>query len=174
MAEETPEEKAAREQREAAAKKPPWGEDKDFDAERAWKLITDLRADNTKVRGERDALQTQVKEHEDATKTEKEKLAESATGAETRATTAEREAARLRIALKKGLTETQAKRLVGDDEAALEADADQLLADFTPSGSEGNGETRRRPQERLRPGATPSAEPEETDPRKLAASVPDY
>ncbi len=152
--------------------KPPWGDDeKDFDANRAWKLIQDTRADREKIKQEREALATKVKEHEDASKTEQEKAAERAAEAEKTAKSATLEAGRLRVALKKGLTETQAKRLVGDTEAELEKDADELLASFKTEDDDGKGPTR-RPREKLRPGAAPESEAEETDPEKLAAQVP--
>jgi hypothetical protein len=79
---------------------------------------------------------------------------------------------RLKVALKKGLTESQAKRLIGDTEEDLEKDADELLASFKDSTSDDGQGPSRRPRERLRPGAAPSAEAEETDPIKLAAKVP--
>lgn len=150
-------------------KKPPWGSG-EFDPDRAWKLIQDIRADLDKVKTERDDLRGKVKTHEDATKSDQEKLEERATGAETRAAKAEQEAARLRVALKKGLAETQAKRLVGDTEEQLEADADELLASFRDDG-EGQ-EPPRRPRERLRSGAAPGSEPEKSDPASLAKQVP--
>lgn len=89
------------------------------------------------------------------------------------------EAPKLRVALRKGLTEAQAKRLVGETEDELAADADDLLATFQtqpePPADEPADEPKkpsRQPQERLKPGATPSSEPEETDPRKLAENLP--
>lgn len=182
--EETEEEKAAREKREAeeaeakkkaeeeAKKKPPWGDDENFDAERAWKLIQDLRGDVAKVKSENEELRTWKQKREDADKTDDEKREERATKAEKEAAENARDAARLRVALKKGLTETQAKRLVGDSEEDLEKDADELLASFKQEEEESGGGTTRRPKERLRPGAAPSSEPEETDPRKLADQVP--
>lgn len=151
--------------------KPPWESDEDFDAERAWKLIQNTRADAEKAKKEREALAKQVKDHEDATKTDAQKLEDRATGAEQKATKATLEAARLRVALKKGLTETQAKRLVGESEEDLEKDADELLESFKAEDDDGQ-EPRRRPKERLRPGAAPSSEPEETNPAKLAEEVP--
>lgn len=111
-----------------------------------------------------------LKEIEDSKKSEVERLQERIAELEP----ASKEAARLRVALRKGLTETQAKRLVGDTEEDLEQDADELLATFAPPSEEHEGDTptpARRPQERLRPGATPSAEPHETDPMKLAEAV---
>lgn len=152
--------------------KPPWGDDKDFDPGRAWKLIQDTRGDRDKLKRERDDLSGKVKEHEDASKSEQEKSSERAAEAEKKASAATLEAARLRVALKKGLTETQAKRLVGDSEEDLEKDADELLASFKQEESGSGGGSSRRPKEKLRPGAAPESEADETDPAKLAAKVP--
>ena len=174
--EETDEEREAREKKEAedaeAAKKP-WGDDADFDPAKAWKLITNLRGDIEKAKKTGAELAAKVKEHEDASKSDADKLEERATLAEQKAAATEREAARLKIALKKGLTETQAKRLVGDNEDELEKDADDLLASFKDDdeGDDGDG-TRRTPKPRMRTGAAPSSEPDETDPEKLAEQVP--
>lgn len=149
----------------------PWGDDANFDPDRAWTLIEATRADREKLKRERDDLAREKQEREDADKSEQQKLEERTTLAEQQAAASTREAARLRVALKKGLTETQAKRLVGDTEEELEADADELLASFIPPEEEPGQDPVRRPRERLRPGAVPSSEPEETDPRKLAALV---
>jgi hypothetical protein len=175
---ETDEEREAREKKEAddaaaaAAAKKPWGDDADFDAEKAWKLITNLRSDVDKIKKDRDGLATKVKQHEDASKSEQEKATEAAQAAQQQADAATREAARLRIALKKGLTETQAKRLVGDNEEDLEKDADDLLASFKDDDDTGDDASRRTPKPKLRTGAAPSSEPDETDPEKLAEQVP--
>lgn len=131
-------------------------------------------------------LADKAKELEDASKSDIERAAAEAQQHLVRADKAEQELLRLRVALRKGLTETQAKRLVGTSEDELEADADDLMASFSPKKADPEPEPepepdevpareqRRRPQERLRPGAVPDAdtEPEETDPRKLAAMVP--
>lgn len=151
--------------------KPPWGSDEEFDPAKAWKLIQDVRDDAKKAKAEREELRGKVKTHEDATKSDQQKLEERATRAESKAAAAETDAARLRVALRKGLTETQAKRLVGDNEEELEKDADELLESFRSENGGGDDKSR-RPKERLRPGAAPSAETEETDPAKLAGQVP--
>lgn len=156
---------------EGEGEKPPWGSDEEFDAKRAWQLIQDVREDSKKTKAERDELRGKVKKHEDASKSDQEKLEERTTTAEKNAAEAIKEAARLRVALRKGLTETQAKRLVGDDEEALEKDADELLESFRSENGDGDGKPR-RPKERLRPGAQPSTEVDETDPAKLAGQVP--
>lgn len=54
--------------------------------------------------------------------------AQAAASAAEQATRASHEALRLRVALRKGLPESLADRLIGDDEAALVKDADTLLA----------------------------------------------
>lgn len=162
-----------------AEPKPPWGSDDDFDPKRAWSLITDLRSDLDKIKTDRNEAQAKVKGFEDANKSESQRLEEAKSNFEGRATKAEQDSARLRVALRKGLTETQAKRLVGETEEDLDKDADELLADFKKDDDPKPGDDpkdpppdpKRRPTERMRPGAVPEAEPDETDPRKLAEQV---
>jgi len=69
-------------------------------------------------------------EVDEANKTELQKAVERAEAAEKKLTPAEAKATRLEVALEKGLTATQAKRLVGSTKEELEADADELLADI--------------------------------------------
>lgn len=132
---------------------------------------------------ELEPLAAKAKELEDAGRSDVEKLTADLQEHQSRASKAESELMRLRVAMRKGLTETQARRLVGSSEEELEEDADDLLASFRPAQSDPAAEAeaeperdpnpRRRPQERLRPGAVPDAdtEPVETDPRKLAAAI---
>ena len=158
--------------------------DKDWAAEaEKWKA---LARKHEKAAADLRPFADRAKELEDASKTDLERASTEAQQHLARADKAEGELMRLRVALRKGLTETQAKRLVGTSEDELEADADDLMASFRPQepakeDSKDDDEPeptrpdqRRRPQERLRPGAVPDAdtEPEETDPRKLAALVP--
>lgn len=110
-----------------------------------------------------------LKELEDAQKSDQDKLNDRLSELESTAKSSSTEAARLRVAIRKGLTETQAKRLVGDTVEELEEDADELLASFKIDDEEPSGPSR-RPQERLRPGATPSAEPEKS-PDELVDAV---
>lgn len=121
---------------------------------------------------EAEAAEAKLREIEDASKSDIDKATERATQAEQRATAAERRALVLEVAADKGLTPAQAKRLVGDTREDLEADADELLATFTPADDERRTPAR-RPKEKLRPGAVPDADDDsETDPAKLAARVP--
>lgn len=126
----------------------------------------------SKANEEAKQARLKVKEYEDASKSEQEKLTERASELEKNLTTAQRDAARYEIAIEKGLTKSQAKRLNGETREELEADADVLLEDLGLSGDEGeSGETTsRRPKERLKPGASPDAEPG-SDPEKIADRI---
>ena len=144
--------------------------DKDWQAEATkWKALA--RKHEKAAKDNADAAR-RLAEIEASGKTEQERLAEARRTADERAVTAERESARLRVALKKGLTEAQVRRLVGDTEEELEADADELLATFATPESESDRDLPHRPRERLRPGARPEATPDETDPAKLAEAIP--
>jgi len=69
-------------------------------------------------------------EIEDAAKTAEQKLEERATNAEKALAASDLKAARSEVALEKGLTASQAKRLVGTTKDELTADADELLTDL--------------------------------------------
>ena len=165
-------------------KPPPGADDGDDDGDDdAGGDGTDWKAEAAKYRkqareNKRDADRLGEKarkfdELEAKNKTETEKLSDAQRAAEERATTAERELARARVALRKGLTEAQARRLVGDSEEELEADADEYLKDIKPADDDEGEESppSRRPTERLRPGTRSRAVPEETDPAKLSAAI---
>jgi len=72
-------------------------------------------------------------EIEQASKSEIEKATEKAAVVERERDEAVTRLARLEVALDKGLTPSQAKRLVGNTREELEADADQLLKDLGDS-----------------------------------------
>lgn len=135
------------------------------------KYVQALRSEAAKYRREAREAQATAKAFEDAKKTETELAVEKASAAEAVAELANNEASRLRVALTKGLTADQAKRLVGNTEEEMSADADDLIELFS-SSDDGQDLSSGTPRERLKPGAVPNAEPEETDPAKLAALVP--
>lgn len=133
--------------------------------------VAALKAALKKANDEAAASRHKLKELEDRDKSDGEKLTERITAAEQRAAEAEARAMRLEVGASKGLSPAQVKRLVGTTKEELEADADELLADFAPATG-GADDTKPtpdgRPKERLRGGGDPTEEPEETDPRKLA------
>lgn len=149
------------------------GKKDEFDEGRAKAKIAKANKEAQNLRArlkELEPLAAKAKELEDANKTEAEKLSERATSAEDRAGKVEGELMRLRIAMRKGLTEKQASRLVGTTEEELEADADELLESFGGE-KKPTPKVAGKPKESLRGGADPEEEPEETDPRKLAALI---
>lgn len=157
---------------EEPIEEPDKGKETDWKAEAdKWKALA--RKHEQQAKSNADAAK-KLSEIEDKDKTEQQRMADKVSVAEGRAARAEQELARLKVAMRKGLTETQAKRLVGETEEELEADADDLLASFSSKDEDRDdkSDTSRRPKERLRSGAAPDEEPEETNPRKLAELVP--
>lgn len=89
-----------------------------------------LARQNEKVAKSNAEAAKRLAELEEADKSETEKLASERDQHRTRADSAELSLARLEVALDKGLTRAQAKRLVGSTREELEADADELLSDL--------------------------------------------
>jgi hypothetical protein len=133
------------------------------------KALDEERKARREAEKQANELKTKLQELEDKDKSEGQKLADRAAAAEKRAEESEARILRLEVGAAKGLTPAQARRLVGSTKEELESDADSLLDDFKPADDKPSGS---RPKERLRPGSVPDAEPEETDPRKLAADLP--
>lgn len=136
----------------------------------------DLARKNERTAKENADAAKKLEELESANKSEIDKAKDAQTKAEENARGLERELTRLRVAIRKGLSETQARRLVGENEEELEADADELLETFKPASDDGgkqssNGNSS-KPKENLKPGTAPKEEPQETDPAKLADLVP--
>lgn len=118
-----------------AAETPPWGAD--FDADKAWKLIQNLRSDKEKLSAREvltDEQKTRLAEYDktvEASKTELQKAQEAAG----KVPTLEADNLRLQVALEKGLTGDRAEliaRLQGSTKEELAADADKLLALLAP------------------------------------------
>lgn len=111
-----------------------------------------------------------AKKAEDDQKTEVQRLTEKVAELEKNhaATTAERD--KLQVAIAKGLTKAQTKRLMGSTVEELEADADEILAEWgaksddTPAGPPPGG----RPKEALKSGGAESAPAGEQSLDKLA------
>jgi hypothetical protein len=134
-----------------------------------------VKAALRKANKEAETLRLKLKELEDRDKSETDKLQDRVTVAEKRAEEAEARALRLEVAAEKGLTLTQAKRLVGSTKDELEADADELLESFggAAGGNPDNGGRKPppgKPKEKLRPGHVPDAT-EEADADKVADLV---
>lgn len=139
-----------------------------------------VRAALRKANKEAETYRRKLQELEDRDKSETDKLKDRVTVAEKRAEESEARALRLEVAAEKGLTLSQAKRLVGATKEELEADAEELLESF---GGKANGDGKAgdnggrkppagKPKEKLRVGHVPDAEDDEdADIDKLADAV---
>lgn len=115
----------------------------------------------TTVTTERDTLKQEADEKAREGETEVDRLKREKKELEDRlAQTPDKSAdvLRLEVALEKGLTAVQAKRLVGATKDELEADAEELIASFGGTGKSGDGDEeendppRREPKRRRNPG----------------------
>lgn len=105
--------------------------DRDLQAEiDKWKALSRKNEERAKAN---ESAAKRLSEIEEGQKSEIEKAMARAEEAERRAQEVELEALRASVALNKGLTPSQAKRLVGASLEELETDADELLADLKAS-----------------------------------------
>jgi hypothetical protein len=98
------------------------------------KTAAKIRADERKKAGEKFADYDELKTKAEGAKTLEDRVA----GIEQLAKEAEERALRAEVANAKGLTPTQAKRLVGASKEELEADADELIQDIGAQKKTGN------------------------------------
>jgi 1,6-anhydro-N-acetylmuramate kinase len=131
--EETGTEPSQEQETEPEQSTDPWA-----DPEKARAEIEKLRREaagwRTKVR-ELEPQAKRAQEADEATKTEIQKALDRLAEAEQRAQVATLEAARLRAASAHGLTEAQAKRLVGSTPEELEADAKAYATEVGANGT---------------------------------------
>jgi len=117
-----------------------------------------LQTTVTEVTKERDELKSAADEAARKDETEVERLKrENADlkAAADKVPETTREALVYRVALEKGLTPKQAKRLQGNTEEELTADADDLLESWGASGTEGEGEPKPTHHRTPRPSHNP-------------------
>lgn len=123
-------------------------DDDAFDAERALKKIHKANAEAARLR---------------------ERARKAETDRDEKVSALEAEKLRLRIGYRLGLPEKLIDRLKGKTEEEILADAEDMLGAL---GAGRKPTVTQKPKEALRGGSEPNDEPEETDPRKLAARVP--
>jgi len=124
----------------------------------------------------RDA-QSKIKEFEDKTLSESQRLEKERDAFKSTAETSSTELERYNIAIESApehatLAQLRkvAKRIRGDSAEALEADAKELWEDYAPAQK--SPPTAGKPKERLKGGADPDDEPDEMDPAKIVAAIP--
>jgi predicted RNase H-like HicB family nuclease len=144
------------------------------------RALDQLRRENKATRRELAEKSAKLKEISDRDKSESERLAEAKQEADGRATKAETSLKKFQVAMDRapeGATIAQvravAKRLHGDSEEELESDAEELFELIkAPAPESGKKSPAGKPRPHLRGGGDPEEEPEEMDPKKLAALIP--
>ena len=147
------------------AEAPPWGDD--FDAEKAWRLIVNLRTDVSGLKTDRDDARTALQAREDAEKSESEKAVARAERAEADLKDERRKGLVSAAALKHNLPDDVLEFLTGDDAEAIEAKAARLGAlggsKVETEEKSGGEEIPGKPKAALRPGhggeETPAFDP---------------
>lgn len=166
----------------------PWeteaGEDAEIDKGKLKKYIHGLLVDKDRLQGQvtevtakRDELQTQVdesarKSESDAERQERERRESEQRDSKNKELSLEN--LRLKVALDKGLTAVQARRLLGNTEEELAADADELVKSFGGRGTseeEEPGVPRRQPQ-LTNPGDPDPGSDSVIDIEKAVAGIP--
>jgi hypothetical protein len=153
------------------------------------RAIDAMKRERNAARKEAAEIRAKLKDIEDKDKSEAQRLQEAAEEARMRASAAEAGFRKMRIAMDKapegaslGQIRAVAKRLAGESDEDMEADADELfellaIASVKPvdkpedEPAKGNKSLPAKPREKLRGGGAPDDEPDETDPRKLAGLI---
>ena len=151
---------------------PDTGSEPDLTEELAkWKAMA--RKHEGQAKSNADAAK-RLAEIEEAQKTAEQKAADKAAEADAKAAKAEQELMRYRVAVRKGLPETLAKRLTGGTEEELEADADELLSLTKRDEPVEGDKPESRPKERLKSGSTPPEDgPSQLSREDLKTMTPD-
>lgn len=164
---------------------PPWGDPSNFDPEKAWKLIEDLRSDKEKLSSRPSMTPEQAKQLSEynalveASKSEAQRQAEAVTAATTQAAQALADVARYKVAALHGISTPEDLDLLGSGTeaevtaraqriAALNAAAQAAAAPTTPPVTAPTS----RPVEQLRPGAMPAGAQSEDDAVWAALGLP--
>lgn len=149
---------------------PPWGSDENFDPNRAWTLIENLRAEKEKLAA-RPALtaeqQQQLTEYQrlvEASQTEQERQANALAAAQRQAEQAQAEAIRYRAAATYGIPAEHFDLLGTGTEQEISARAEKLRTLLAaPPAALASTAPQTRPVAQLRPGATPGETQNEDD-----------
>lgn len=136
-----------------------------IDAERKARKAAEQRAADAEAK---------VKAAEDADKTEVERLQGQVADLSKKLDGESARADRFEVAVSKGLSLTQARRLVGATKDELEADADELRADLGLDKEPPKDSVKKRPKEDLKSGASNEDDDETVDEdkaKKIAESA---
>lgn len=110
---------------------PPWGTDEEFDPEKAWKLIQNLRKEKDDLK----PLAEKARQLEDAQKSDQQKLQDALEAAQTEGATAKAQAAKLTAALEHGLSKDDLELLDGVPADQIAERAARLAERLKPNGA---------------------------------------
>lgn len=142
-------------------KRPPWGSKDDFDPDRAWNLIQNLRNDLDKKSQKLDTIERSQESEQQRLERERDEALKSRDSTSV-------ELARMRAALKHGLDDDDLDLLGTGTDDEIDERAKRLAERI---GTTKKAPASRRPREQMRGGGEPEAEPDETDLRKLGARM---
>lgn len=138
-----------------------------------------VREERDKARAELEQVRAKLREHDDKDKSATQRLQEERDSLKAELTKATSSMKRREFAeefapehASAAQIRAVAKRLAGDSDAELEADAKELFALIAPEPASSKPPVSSKPRERLRGGGNPDEGSDETDPSKLAALVP--
>lgn len=149
-------------------------DDKNFTQADVDRIVADRLAREKGKHSDYDELKAKagkLDELEAANKSDLDKANARADAAEKKAADAEAKVLRFEVAADKGV---KPRWLSGTTREELEAAADEYLTDHPPAQGGGGGPAPSKPKEDLRGGGDPDEQPVETNPAKLAESVPRY
>jgi hypothetical protein len=157
----------------------PWGDD--FDAAKAWRLVTNLREELKTIKGERDSLKTQKQAEESEGQSELQKLQNRLAELEKGAKEKEREIALQKVLRKHPELEDIADLLTGETEEELFQKAERLASLSKPkndgeqeANDGGNAEEQElpgMPKPNLKPGHSGGDESASFDPVAIAKAA---
>ena len=145
-----------------AADAPPWGSDEEFNPEKAWNLIQNLRTDNTELKSKSSEASARLQEIEDAKLTESEKLTRDLETTRTENGSLSLENARLKAVLAHDALTIDDLALIGGTTAEEVEEAAAKLAARLGTGAP-TPPPSARPQAALRGGGDPTVATEPTD-----------
>lgn len=148
--------------------------DGEFDADRAARLVANLRADLDKAKADLKTATDTLTAQADAEKSDLQKAQDRIAALEKENVSIKTEALRVRIAAKHNLPEDVHEFLVGDTEEEMEKRATALAKYAKKGETEETGETSEipgKPKTRLVPGHTSGDDDAAFDPKAIAAAI---
>ena len=160
--EETVSEMVTAGETETPAPTPPWGSDEEFQPERAWKLIQNLREERDEWKGKFEPVSQRLREIDEAALTAEQKAARDLEEATQAASALQSENALLKAALDHGLSLDDLALLDGLPAEVMAERASALAERLKASQGPGPMPTDRPKPHLLRGGHNPSVDPERT------------